>query len=863
MRRLAIFVVMIGFAATAAAQTPPARPATAPTPPTPATPQAIPLPRPALAPMAVIEPWLLEDALRAADFSRLDATAAREAAAQARDALDRARVVAPLAGWHPEDFHFEFDQLGYTRGSESDGWYSSCLSYISSRKYDEAIVRCDRVIAQKGARSDAALYWKAYAQYRLRKNEDALASIAQLRKEYGQSRYLGDAKVLENDIRRVDPANVTDDELKLLAIQAMQHAEPERAIPLLEGVLNATNSLRVKKSALYVLAQSTQPRAHQILLNLAKGQGNPDLQLEAIRYIQTGKDRQTTSAELRQIYESTQDLTVRRAIIDAYTSGWNRSELFAIASTGDAPLALRSQAISGLTSVAAPAELWALYAKESDKNLKMQMISAFGSMQALDQLTQIVKTEKEPTVRARAVRALGGMRPEKTGQMLADSVQQRSGHRDAEGRDLGPLESEQRGGSRRDCAQGGQPRAEAVHRREAVVDGVAFEGRRRLPDGDHQVTRAVLGCLVVVIAATGVGGGQAQPPQQPQQPPASLIQNGKVEVRPGASIDREIGAVAGPDPVWLMWRVPMVAGDRDLCSSSYNERSGYSRGHMMDWNPPGLVTPGSGMPRIAPPTGPVPLEAGTGLLVLVRIVDGGVERVRTLADDCPIDAGGRTVQWLGGVTPAESLRFLDGLTRVDCTDRLPYESRRNMANSALTAISLHRDAAADAILDRIAGAEGDRDLRRQAAAALGSARGAHGFATLKALIAAEKDLDQRRSLVGALGLTREPGTVDALRTLARDADARIRAEAVYWFIQRGGPAVIAEALKVIDTDTDDAVKKRAVSGLARLPANDSVSPLLQLARTSAHAVVRKDAVSALTNSKDPRAMAFMEELIKR
>jgi HEAT repeat protein len=218
----------------------------------------------------------------------------------------------------------------------------------------------------------------------------------------------------------VDPANVTDDELKLLAIQAMQHAEPERAIPLLEGVLNATNSLRVKKSALYVLAQSTQPRAHQILLNLAKGQGNPDLQLEAIRYIQTGKDRQTTSAELRQIYESTQDLTVRRAIIDAYTSGWNRSELFAIASTGDAPLALRSQAISGLTSVAAPAELWALYAKESDKDLKMQMISAFGSMQALDQLTQIVKTEKEPTVRARAVRALGGMRPEKTGQMLAD-----------------------------------------------------------------------------------------------------------------------------------------------------------------------------------------------------------------------------------------------------------------------------------------------------------------------------------------------------------------------------------------------------------------------------------------------------------
>jgi hypothetical protein len=408
---------MLGVAATAAAQTPPPPPVPAPAPPAPAP--AIVPPRAVVAPTPLVEPWILEDALRAVEWQRIGATSAREAAAQAREAMEHARAVAPMV-WHPEDFHFDFEyQPSPFASSQTDSSYNSCLSYISSRKYDEAIVRCDRVIGQKGTRADAALYWKAYAQYRLRKNDDALASIAQLRKEYGQSRYLGDAKVLENDIRRVDPTNVTDDELKLLAIQAMQHAEPERAIPLLEGVLNGTNTLRVKRQALYVLAQSTQPRAHQILLNFAKGQGNPDLQLEAIRYLQTGKDRQTTNAELRSIYESTQDLTVRRAIIDAYTNTWNRGELLSIASTGDAPLALRSHAISGLTNVAAPTELWALYQKESDKDLKLQMVSAFGSMQALDQLTQIVKTEKDPAVRARAVRALGSMRSEKTGAMLA------------------------------------------------------------------------------------------------------------------------------------------------------------------------------------------------------------------------------------------------------------------------------------------------------------------------------------------------------------------------------------------------------------------------------------------------------------
>ncbi len=393
MKRLAMLVATIGLPAAAAAQTPPPPP-TPPAPPVPVTVQAPrvivpPAPRPLTPAPPVVTPWVLDEALLGIDMS-----AARVAMQGAREALDYAL--------------------------QSDGSYGSCVSYIHQRKYEEAIARCDRVIAQKGSRADAALYWKAYAQYKLRRNDDALATIAQLRRDQPQSRYLGDAKVLENDVRRVDPSTLPDDDLKLLAIQAMQHAEPDRAIPLLEGVLNATNSLQVKRRALYVLAQSTQPRAHQILLNYAKGQGNPDLQLEAIRYIRTNKDRQTTANELRQIYESTSDLTVRRAVIDAYTQTWNAPALMNIVSTADAPMMLRQQAVGGLTNVAAPAELWALYTKEADKDLRMHMVGAFGSMQALDQLLQIVKTEKDPAVRARAIRALGSIRSEKTGPMLVD-----------------------------------------------------------------------------------------------------------------------------------------------------------------------------------------------------------------------------------------------------------------------------------------------------------------------------------------------------------------------------------------------------------------------------------------------------------
>lgn len=362
-----------------------------------------------------------------------------------------------------------------------------------------------------------------------------------------------------------------------------------------------------------------------------------------------------------------------------------------------------------------------------------------------------------------------------------------------------------------------------------------------------------LACAVLLAATASVAAGQTQ------QPPASLIQNGKIETRAGQSIDKEITALASADPVWLMWRVPMVPGDRELCSSSYyGDRDFYSRGYVLDWAQPGFGA--TGMTQVTPPKGPVQLEAGTSLLVLVRTLDGSVERLRTLADDCPIDAGGRPVNWLGAITPAESLRFLESLTRSDRTDRFSMESRRNTARSALTAISLHRDPAADAVLDRMA-ATGDQ--RQQAAQALASTRGAHGFATVQKLAAAEREPEMRRMLVGALGQTRETGTPEALRPYLRDADAGIRAEAIYWFAQRGGPAVIGEVTKLVEAETNDNVRRRGVSGLSRLPANDSIPALLQLARSSPNPVVRKEAVGALSRSKDPRAMAYMEELIRR
>ena len=432
MKRVLTFVAIVVLLPMAvAAQVPPPPPPVPPTPviapplpPVPA-PAPLPMPRPMVAP--VIEPYFdysyAQEAVRAArEAERAGAEAAREAARAvqaARADMEREmRLSAPMA-IHPGEFYW--DHMDQPFGQEG-GSYNSGLSQLYAREYDKAIASFDRAVAQKSPRADGALYWKAFSLFKLGRRDDALAAIAQLRRDYPKSAYLKDASVLEADVKQTRPEDIQDnDEIKVLAINSLQESDADRAVPLLEQVLNRNNSLRVKRSALGVLTRFTNnPRAHQILLTYAKGSGTPDLQMEAIKLLAVNRDKQTTSAELRQIYESTEDVAVKRAVISAYASAGNKDALVQIAGTSATPVVIRQQAINGLTNIAAPQELFALYQKETDRALRLSMVSAFGSMGALEQLTQVLKTEKDPEVRRRALRGLGSMRTEKTGQMLVD-----------------------------------------------------------------------------------------------------------------------------------------------------------------------------------------------------------------------------------------------------------------------------------------------------------------------------------------------------------------------------------------------------------------------------------------------------------
>src|SRR5205085_7814618 len=86
------------------------------------------------------------------------------------------------------------------------------------------------------------------------------------------------------------------------------------------------------------------------------------------------------------------------------------------------PAELRGNVINNLASnnLLSATELMGMYQKEENKELRQTMLNAFANMQAVDQLIQIIKSEKEPSLRQQAIRSLGRVKSDRTSSTLSE-----------------------------------------------------------------------------------------------------------------------------------------------------------------------------------------------------------------------------------------------------------------------------------------------------------------------------------------------------------------------------------------------------------------------------------------------------------
>jgi HEAT repeat protein len=334
-------------------------------------------------------------------------------AERARNQAERARDLA------------ERDRDRASRDADQQNrYYDAGQQALDSSRWDRAVTNFDRVIEMKGSRADAALYWKAFAQNRLGQRAEALSTIATLQKDFPKSRYIEQARALDVEVRRdagqpVRPEAQSDEELKLLAIQALQNSDPEQAVPMLQKILQGTGSPALKERALFVLAQSDSPKAREVLVNIAKGNGGtPDVQMKAIQYLGIHGGTESRAA-LADIYKSTSDVDVKRRILRAFMVAGEKDRLLSVAQTEQNP-DLRMEAVRQLGVMGASDELMTMYRKESSLEVKKQILQAMFTGGNATRMIELAKSEQNPELRRVAVRNLGLMGGKETGAALAD-----------------------------------------------------------------------------------------------------------------------------------------------------------------------------------------------------------------------------------------------------------------------------------------------------------------------------------------------------------------------------------------------------------------------------------------------------------
>jgi HEAT repeat protein len=300
--------------------------------------------------------------------------------------------------------------IGPRPGSDETALYEQARSLIDQNRYDMAVGRLDRIIQLRGNLADAAMYWKAYSLSKLARQADALGTIAEIQKSFASSRWLKDARALEVEIRQqsgqqVNAGQQDDEELKLLALRGLMQHNPELALPAIEGILSGTSSVRVKDRALFVVTQSGSPRARDLVTGVAKGGGNPELQMRAIRYLGMMGGNESRQA-LDEVYRSSSDVQVRREILRGFMMAGARERLLALAKSERMP-ELRGEAAQQLGMMGAAAELDELYRSESSPDVKQRIMMGLFMSGAVDRLSALAKAETDPELRRTAIRHLG------------------------------------------------------------------------------------------------------------------------------------------------------------------------------------------------------------------------------------------------------------------------------------------------------------------------------------------------------------------------------------------------------------------------------------------------------------------------
>lgn len=168
------------------------------------------------------------------------------------------------------------------------------------------------------------------------------------------------------------------------------------------------------------------------------------------------------------------------------------------------------------------------------------------------------------------------------------------------------------------------------------------------------------------------------------------------------------------------------------------------------------------------------------MLLAVRVEQGRVRRVRMFNTSCPIDANGKTVQWLTNVSTESSIDFF--LAQIRNADR---------EGELLAALAMHDHPRVTTELIALARNDPDKEIRRHALFWLGQRAGEKAAGELRYAVDHDPDDDVKQHAVFAISQLPRDRAVPLLIELVKTHKSRaVRERAMFWLAQTEDPRAL-------------------------------------------------------------------------
>lgn len=318
---------------------------------------------------------------------------------------------------------------------------------ILKENWQDAVGRFSK-IAEAYASSKVAAeshYWLAYSMYKasgalenldrvLENQKSALVYLEALRQQFPTSKWVNDAKILQVEIAQElvnkglsrykkyieNSASADSNEnLKIIALDALLNMDKEKAFPILERVIRTSNSTKMRTKAIFIISQNRDDRVPPLLVSIALKDSDRKVREKAIFWLGQNMGK-SVLADLDKIYknlgDSKDELKLKEKVIYSIsqTGGERAMERLIAIAKNDANTKLREKAVFWIGQQGTEKSLELLleiYDSSKDVSFKQKLIfsiSQSGRAAAYNKLKEIAGDKKEDRkIREKAIFWLG------------------------------------------------------------------------------------------------------------------------------------------------------------------------------------------------------------------------------------------------------------------------------------------------------------------------------------------------------------------------------------------------------------------------------------------------------------------------